>query len=346
MEAQTIIPAKLHPLVEWLQNNRILVSVIGAVAVVIISALVHYKNAKAEEEVIKAISEYQKTLLGVGGEIHYDSVECSGIFDTQCDINEISISFLGQEQLSAKVIRFGDIAEFAKMEELKEGKDIEMDFDFSAQELSLPKPMMAEMVRQNVSEAFAQNTLEKLQTIDIELKGTFKGNNSMIDTLELDHLNIDNMIMPIRISLVGRNVSSESLEKMVLDSFSITFEDKAISDVTYESIAQFAKLLSAEEQELFLKNFKLVPKDLQERAKASRIINNTLADELESELKQATGKTQHQLIEALVKILRKEAEEVTIQVQNDKGVSFEVLQKILSESNGENEGVSISISAD
>jgi len=337
---------KVHPLLEWFHKYKLPLSVIGAVVLVGVSAVVDYKNTKAEEEVVKVISEYQKSLLGVGGEIKYDSVECSGIFSIQCDISNVSVSFLGQEQLSAKVIRFGDIEEFTQMEQLKEGKTIEMDFDFSAEELSLPKPMIAEVVRQNVSEAFAQNTLEKLQTIDVEIEGTFIGSNTHIEKIELDHLNLENAIMPIRVSLVGRNVSTEYIESMVLESFSIEFENKAIADVTFESIVQFSKMLPSSEQRLFLKNFNLEPDDLKERAKASRTINNALADEFEMELKQASGTTQHQLIEALIKVLRKEADTITIEVKNEKSVKFEELQKILSEKDEKNNGVSITINAD
>lgn len=345
-EIQNNVRIKIKPVLEWLNKNKFVVSAVVAVILVGLSAFADYKNSKAEEEVIKVIAQYQKTLLAVGGEIKYDSVECSGIFSTQCDINKVSVSFLGQEQLSAKVIRFGDIGEFARMKELKEGKTIEMDFDLSAQELSLPKPMVAEMVRQNVSEAFAQNTVEKLQNVDIEIEGTFTGNNTHIQKLELDHLDIENEIMPIRLSLVGRDISPDSLESMTLESFSIEFEDKAIADVTFESIAQFAKMLPDTEQRIFLKNFKLVPDDLKERAKASRIINNVLADEFETELKLSSGETQHRLIEALIKVLRHEADTVTIEVKNEKSVPFTDLQKMVAENDPKKSGVSVTVSTD
>jgi len=346
VEGKQTVQAKIEAFTKWLHKNKLAVSIISAVLLVGTSAVVDYKNTRAEEEVIKVIAEYQKSLMGVGGEIKYDSVECSGIFNTQCDIENVLISFLGQEQLSAKVIRFGDIAEFTQMEQLKEGKTIELDFDFSAEELSLPKPMIAEMVRQNVSEAFAQNTLERLQNIDLHIEGTFIGSNTHIEKIELDHLNLENEIMPIRVSLVGRDLSTESIESMVLESFSIEFENKAIGDVTFESISQFAKMLPLSEQRLFLKNFNLEPNDLKERAKASRIINNAIADEFETELKQASGRTQHQLIEALIKVLRNETDTVTIEVKNENAVRFTELQNMLSQKDDKNDGISITVSTD
>lgn len=316
---------------EILKRYKIPLSVGAAVMIVAVGALSHYKNERAKEELEKAIAEYQKTLVGIGGELHYGGVECSGIFSTDCTLDNIKVSILGQEQLSITSLRFGDVAQLRTLKGLSKGEKVKASIDIDARHVILPKPLMAQMVARNVSNAFQENTLARLNAFDLAFQADMEGTSSLLDHFEIGKLRIDNNVMPIEFSMKADKVAADNPDSMVLQNFSLSLEDRAISDVTFESVKSFLKTLPAQDQESFLKEFSLTPKDMQDKAKASKVINAAIAKQFEGDLAMTPGIVEKELTRAVIKILRGDAREITLRGENQNNLSLGDIQKALEQ---------------
>lgn len=322
---------------EKIKRYKIHLSVAAALLIVGVSAASHIKNERVKEELIKSIGEYQKNLLLVGGEMQYGSIDCSGIIFTDCEIEGIKLSLLGQEQLSIGLLRLGDVEEFGAFKELSEGKSITASIDIEAQAVSLPKTLIAQMVAQNVSNAFQQNTLEKLNQVNLELKGEIEGDATMLKHIVIDRLLIDNAIMPILFSMKAREFSAMSPDAMILDHFSLSAENRALFDVTYESVKSFVDLLKPEEKGVFLKEFGLTSADMGNKEKASSAVNFTMAKRFETDLADTKGVVEKEFIRAIIKILKAEATEIVLRGENKREMSMAQVQNALLQSSGMSE---------
>lgn len=316
------------------KKYKIHLSVAAAIVVVGVSALAHYKNEKVKEELLNAISGYQEGLLLSGGELKHGAVGCSGIITTDCEIEGIDLSIMGQKQLSIRSLRLGNVEELSKLKAFSEGKRTEASFDIEADEVALPKPILAQMITQNVSNAFQQNTMDKLSTVNFALKGNFEGSVNTMSHLNIDHLRIDNTIMPLEFSMRAREVSSSSPDSMILDHFSLTLENRTISDVTYASVKSFTDTLQNDEKGVFLKEFNLTPSEMNDQKKASQSINTAIAKHFEVDLPKTPGIVEKDLIRAMIQMLKGEIKEITLDGKNQKELSMIQLQNALQQSSG------------
>lgn len=316
------------------KKYKIHLSVVAAIVAVGVSALAHYKNEKVKEELLTAISGYQEGLLLSGGELKHGAVDCSGIITTDCEIEGIDLSVMGQKQLSIRSLRLGNVEELSKLKAFSEGKRTEGSFDIEADEVALPKPILAQMIAQNVSNAFQQNTMDKLSTVNFALKGDFEGSVNTMNHLNIDHLRIDNTIMPLEFSMRAREVSSSSPDSMILDHFSLTLENRTISDVTYASVKSFTDTLQNDEKGVFLKEFNLTPSEMNDQEKASHSINIAIAKHFEADLPKTPGVVEKDLIRAMIQMLKGEIKEITLEGENQKELSMIQLQNALQQSSG------------
>ncbi len=320
---------------EWkekLRRYKIPLSITAAIVVVAVSAAAHYKNERVKEELSKAIERYQKNLLQIGGELSYESLECSGLFSTECEIGGIKGSVLGEEQFSIQSLRLGKVEEFEKLQSFIKGGDAKAKIDISVEQIALPKPILAQIVQENVAGPFQHDTLEKLSTLDLALEGEIEGSKGVIESLELERLKIDNAIMPIEFSMKARNIAMGMPDAMILDRFALKVHNKAIADVTYESVKSFAATLQPEDKAIFLKEFGLQPSDLDNKEKASRAINAGIARQFENDLKSAHGAVEKELIGAIASLLKGETDEIELSGENKKGLSMVQLQNTLMQS--------------
>jgi len=316
--------------IEKIKRYKIQLSVAAAVLVVAVSAAAHYKNELVKEKLVDGIAEYQKNLLLVGGEIAYTSIDCSGLISTDCEIKGIKLSFLGQEQLSIGSLRVGNVEEFQSLQELSEGKSIKTSIDIEADSVALPKTLLAQVIAQNVSNAFQQNTLEKLGSVNLELKGELEGDATTMKEIVIDRFVIDNAIMPIRFSMKAREVTGLAPDSMILENFSLSAKNRALSDVTYGSVKSFVDLLKPEEKEVFLKEFGLTPMSMEDKEKASLAINEAMAKRFEADLPETRGVVEKELLRAIIKLLKAEATEIVLEGENKKELSIAQVQNALS----------------
>lgn len=315
-----------------LKRYKVHLSVAAAVLVVGVSALAHYKNERVKEELVKSIEEYQKGLVLIGGEMQYDAVSCSGIFSTECEIEGIAFSMMGQEQLSVKSLRLGHVEDLEALKGFGEGKSVSATIDIEIDEVALPKPLIAQLVAQNVSNAFQQSTLEKLSTLNLTLKADIEGSSALIKHLVIDCLKIDNAIMPIEFSMEASDIAGSSPDSMILQKFSLSAENRAISDVTYESVNSFVEQLNPEDKTLFLKEFGLTPSDMLDRTKASKAINSAIAKRFETDLAMTAGIVEKALIRAMIDMLKGEADEIILKGENKDRHTMAQVQNFLLES--------------
>ncbi|WP_310440365.1 hypothetical protein [Sulfuricurvum sp.] len=314
------------------KKYKIHLSVAAAILVVGVTALTHYKNEQVKEELVKAINEYQEGLVLIGGEMSYKSIDCGGIITTDCEIETIKFSIMGQEQLSIGSLRLGNIEELSEFKAFGKGGAVKASVDIEADEVALPKAMIAQLIAQNVSNAFQQNTLGKLSSINLALKGEVEGNAMNIKHLEVDSFRIDNAIMPLEFSMSARDVSSQAPDSMILEEFSLTLENRAISDVTYESVKSFTDTLQKEDKAIFLKEFALTPADMNDRKKASSAINAAIAKRFESDLPNTPGVVEKDLIRAMIQMLKGEIEEITLEGKNKNNLTMVQIQNALQQS--------------
>lgn len=315
-----------------LRRYRTHFSVAAAVVLVGTSALVHYKNERVKEELIRSIGEYQKGLVLIGAEMRHGAVDCSGVFSTDCTIEGIGFSMMGQEQLSIKSLRLGNIEDLEALRGFSRGESVKASIDIEIDEVALPKPLIAQMVSQNVSNAFQQNTLEKLSVLSLALKANIEGSSALVDNLVIECLRIDNAIMPIEFTMEASGIAGGSPDSMVLKRFSLSAEDRAISDVTYESVNGFAEQLDAGDKTLFLKEFGLVSSDMADKAKASKAINSAIAKRFESDLATTPGIVEKELIRAMIAMLKGEAEEIVLKGENKDRYTMAQVQNFLLQS--------------
>lgn len=315
-----------------LKQYKIHLSVGAAVVIVGIGALSHYKNERVKEELVNAIREYQKGLVMIGGEMSYGALDCSGILTTDCEIEAIKFSIMGQEQLSIGSLRLGNMEELSEFKAFSKGENVKASMDIEADDVALPKAMIAQMIAQNVSNAFQQNTLAKLSTIDLALKGDVEGNAMNIKRLVIDCFRIDNAIMPLEFSMMARNVSSAAPDSMLLDHFALSIENRAISDVTYESVKSFTDTLQPAEKAIFLKEFALSPADMNDKEKASMAINTAIAKRFEADLPNISGVIEKDLIRAMIQMLKGEKSEIVLEGENKNDLTMAQIQNALQQS--------------
>ena len=314
------------------QKYKIHLSVVAAIVVVSVSALSHYKNEKVKEELIKSLSEYQDSLVLMGGEMKYDSVDCSGIITTDCEIEVLKFSMLGQEQLSIGSLRLGDVESLSEFKAFSKGESVKASFDIEADNVALPQPIIAQMIASNVSNAFQQNTISKLSSINIVFKGEVEGTQMHLKHLEIDQFRLDNAIMPLDFSMSAREVSSSSPDSMILEEFALSIENRSIADVTYESVKSFVDTLKEEEKGIFLKEFALSTADMNDRQKASTAINNALAKRFETDLTSTSGMVEKELIRAMIKMLKGEIDTIVLEGKNQNDLTMVQIQNALQQS--------------
>lgn len=315
-----------------LGRYKLPLSLAAAVLVVGVNALAYYKNGRVKEELVQSIEEYQKGLMLVGGEMTYDALECSGIFSTDCEIGGIALSVMGEEQLSVKSLRLGNVEELKALKEFSEGKTVKASVDIEIDEMALPKPLIAQIVTQNVSNAFQQSTLEKLSTLSLALEAEIEGSPALIKKLVIDRLRVDNAIMPIEFAMEADNIAGGSPDSMILQTFSLRAQDRAISEVTYGSVNSFALQLNPEEQVLFLKEFGLQPSDMKDKAKASKAINGAIARRFENDLAATPGIVEKELIRAMIAMLKGETDEIVLRGENKEHYTVAQIQNFLLQS--------------
>jgi len=316
--------------IEKIKRYKTRLSIGVAIAVVLVGALSHYKNERVKEKLAQAIAEYQKKLLLIGGEIDYENLECSGIIATDCTLKGIKFSMLGQEQLSIASLRLGDVAELSKIKELPNGKRVKAAIDIDARQVILPRPLMAQMIAHNVSNAFQENTLSKLNAFDLTLQGELEGTSALMEHFEIERLRIDNAIMPIEFSMKADKIAAMNPDSMILQNFSLSLENRAVSDVTFESVKSFLATLSKEEQTLLLKEFSLTPADMEDKEKASEAINTAIAKRFEGDLALTQGIVEKELIRAIIKMLKGDADAITLQGENKNNLSLGQIQNALA----------------
>lgn len=321
----------------FLKKYKLHLSIATAILVVGVTAFSHYKNDRLKGELITSMGDYQKSLMLIGGEMKYRAIECSGIISTECNIEDISLSMLGEEQFFIKSLHLGYVEDLGELREYGEGKSVDASIDIELSGVTLPPPLIAQIVAQNVGNTFQKSTLEKLRTLDLALEGEIEGSSAFIKHLEIDRFRIDNTIMPIEFSMEAREISSAKPDSMILEHFALNAENKAISDVTYESVKSFLDTLHPSEQGAFLKEFSLIPTDMKDKKKASRAINNAIAKRFESDLKLTQGSIEKELIRAMMKILQGTASEVTLAGENQNDLTIAQVQNALVQSSAMNE---------
>lgn len=314
------------------KKYKIHLSIAAAVLVVGIGALVQYKNEQVKGELVKAISEYQEGLVLMGGEMKYGTIDCSGLMRTDCEIKAIKFSFMGQEQLSIGSLRLGDVEEFSKFKLFGKGESIDASIDIEADEVALPEAIIGQMISQNVSNAFQQNTLEKLKLVNFALKGEVEGTQMNMKRLEIDQFRLDNAIMPLEFSMSAREVSSQAPDSMILEHFALTLENRAISDVTYASVKSFVDTLPKEDKGLFLKEFGMSHAELDDKKKAAQVINRAIAKRFEADLANTSGVVEKDMIRAMIQMLKGEVTEITLSGKNQKELSMVEIQNALVQS--------------
>lgn len=311
---------------------KIHLSVAAAVLVVGVSAFAHYKNERVKGELVKAISEYQEGLVLIGGEMKYTAIDCSGIITTDCEIEAIKFSLMGQEQLSIGALRLGDVEEFTKFKAFGKGENIDASIDIEADNVVLPKSLIAQFISQNVSNAFQQDTLEKLNSLNLAFKGEVEGTQTNMKHLEIERFRIDNAIMPLEFSMSARDVSNGSPDSMILEHFALVMENRAISDVTYASVKNFADTLPQEDKALFLKEFSLTPDDMNDKEKAAVSINTAIAKRFEADLPNTQGIVEKELVRSMIQMLKGKADEITLSGENQKDMTIIQIQNALQQS--------------
>jgi len=316
---------------EILKAYKVPIAIGAAVIIVAVGALSHYKNERVKEELVKAIDEYKKSLVLIGGELNYDGIECSGIFSTDCTLDNIKVSVMGQEQLSIASLRLGDVTELRTLKGLSKGEKVKASIDIDAQRVILPKPLMAQMIAHNVSNAFQENTLAKLNAFDLAFQAEVEGSSSLMDHFEIGRLRIDNDVMPIEFSMKADKIAANDPDSMILQHFSLSLENKAVSDVTFESVKSFLSTLPLEDQEVFLKEFSLTPNDMEDKPKASKAINAAIAKRFEGDLATTPGLVEKELTRAVIKILRGDAREITLRGENQNNLSLLDIQNALAQ---------------
>ncbi len=321
-----------EPREPFYRKYKLHLSIASALLVVGVGAFSHYKNEKVKEELTKAIGEYQKNLVLVGGEMTHGEIGCSGIISTDCTIENIRLSMLGQEQLSIKKLRLGEVEELESLRGFSEGKEVKAAIDIEIEEVSLPRMLLAQMVADNVSNAFQQSTLEKLGTLNLALEGEIDGSPSKVNAIRIERLLIDNAIMPIEFAMEARDVVSGNPDSMVLERFSLSVRNRAIADVTYESVNSFVQMLKPEEKGIFLKEFGLKPADMADRAKASRSINEAIAKRFENDLEMTPGIVEKEMIRSIIAMLKGEQDEIILKAENKNGHTMAQIQQFLLQS--------------
>lgn len=314
------------------EKYKIHLSVAAALFVVGVSAFAHYKNERVKGELVKAIGEYQQEMVAIGGEMKYASIDCSGIITTDCEIETITFSLLGQEQLSIGALRLGDVEELSKFKAFGKGENIDASVDIEADNVALPKSLIAQLISQNVSNAFQQNTLEKLSSVNLAIKGEIEGTQTNMKRLEIEQFRIDNTIMPIEFSMRSRNVSNASPDAMILERFALVLENRAISDVTYASVKNFTDTLPQEDKALFLKEFSLTPDDMNDKEKAAVSINAAIAKRFEADLPNTQGIVEKDLVRAMIQMLKGKADEIVLSGENQKEMTIGQIQQALQQS--------------
>ncbi|MFY9142300.1 hypothetical protein [Sulfuricurvum sp.] len=317
---------------DTLKEYKIYLSIGAAIVIVGTSALSHYKNERVKEELIKALGQYQQSTLMIGGELNYESVDCSGVLNTDCEIEGIKLSILGQEQFSAKAIRLGNMESLSKFKAFSKGEDVKASVDIEADGVSLPAPILEQVIAQNVSNAFQQNILDKLRSVNLAFKGEVEGNPMYIKMLNIDYFRIDNTIMPLEFSMKAREVSSNAPDTMILEGFSLTAQNRAISDVTYESVKSFTDTLSVEDKTFFLKEFHLTPAEMEDKAKASLAINGAIAKRFEDILPSTVGIVEKDLIQAMIQMLKGKTEKILLEGRNKNNLTMVEIQTALQQS--------------
>lgn len=321
-----------NPNKPFYKKYKIHLSVAAAVVVVGVSAFAHYKNEQVKKELVGAISQYQEQLVLIGGEMKYATIDCSGIINTDCEIEGIKFLLMGQEQLSIGALRLGDVEELSQFKSFAKAEGVNASFDIEADDVLLPQPIIGQMISQNVSNAFQQNTLDKLKSISFALKGEIEGSQMNIKRLEIDHFRIDNAIMPLEFSMSAREISSQTPDSMILEYFTLTLTNRAISEVTYESVKSFTDTLQKEEKALFLKEFSLAPLDMNDKEKAAIAINKAIAKRFEADLSNTQGVVEKDLIRAMIQMLKGEIDEISLSGKNQKEMSMVQVQNALLQS--------------
>jgi hypothetical protein len=138
--------------------------------------------------------------------------------------------------------------------------------------------------------------------------------------------------MPIEFSMKAREVSSQAPDSMVLEQFALRAENRSIFDVTYESVKSFVDTLTPADQAVFLKEFSLSTADMNDRAKAAEAINEAMAKRFEADLPATSGVVEKELIRAMAKMLKGEAESITLEGKNQNDLTMVQIQNALQES--------------
>lgn len=326
---------KINASTNWrdtLQHYKIHLSVGAAIVVVAMSAFAHFKNAQMKEELIKTLREYQEELVLIGGEMKYQNIDCSGILATDCEIEGIKLSLMGQEQLSIGSLRLGNMESLSDFKAFAKGESVEAAMDIEADAVALPKPLIAQMIAQNVNNAFQQKTLQKLSTVNLALKVEVEGSPMHMKHLIVEHLRIDNAIMPLEFSMRAREVSNNAPDAMILETFALRVENRAVSDVTYESVKSFTDTLQKDEKILFLKEFDLKPADMNNKEKASVAINTAIAKRFEADLQSTSGVIEKELIRAIIQMLQGKIDEIVLRGENQNNLTMVQIQTALQQS--------------
>lgn len=317
---------------DTLQHYKIHLSVGAAIVIVGMSAFAHFKNGQMKEELIKTLREYQEGLVLIGGEMKYENIDCSGILATDCEIEGIKLSMMGQEQLSVGSLRLGNMESLSEFKAFSKGESVEAVMDIEADDVALPKPLIAQMIAQNVNNAFQQKTLHKLSSVNLALKVEVEGSPMHMKHLIVDHFRIDNAIMPLEFSMRAREVSSDAPDAMILESFALRVENRAVSDVTYESVKSFTDTLAQDEKALFLKEFDLKPAQMRDKEKASIAINMAIAKRFEADLQSTSGVIEKELIRAMIQMLQGKIDEIVLRGENQNNLTIGQIQTALQQS--------------
>jgi hypothetical protein len=244
---------------------------------------------------------------------------------------------MGQEQLSISSLRLGDMEGLKKFKAFSKGDSVKATIDIEANKVAIPQPMIAQMIARNVSNAFQKNTIEKLSSMNLALKGEVEGSKMDIKHLKINRFRIDNAIMPLEFSMSASDISSAVPNSMILQKFALSIENRAISDVTYESIKSFVDTLKEEDKKIFLKEFTLLPSDMNDRKKASNTINNVIAKRFESDLLTTQGVVKKELIRAVIQMLKGEITTITLEGKNQNNLTMVQVQSALQKSSAMND---------
>jgi hypothetical protein len=239
---------------------------------------------------------------------------------------------MGQEQLSIGSLRLGNMESLSEFKAFAKGKSVEAAMDIEADKVALPKPLIAQMISQNVNNAFQQKALQKLSTVNLALKVEVEGSPRHMKHLIVDHFRIDNTIMPLEFSMRAREVSSDAPDAMILESFALRVKNRAVSDVTYESVKSFADTLERDEKIVFLKEFGLEPAQMRDKEKASIAINTAIAKRFEADLRSTSGIIEKEMIRAMIQMLQGKIEEIVLRGENQNNLTVVQIQTALEQS--------------